>query len=433
MPSVMKRIIAAIGAGAVGQLINIVIQLFSLPLFLERWNPEIYGTWLILSSIPAYLSMADIGMTATAGNRMTMAVSRNDTPEANRIFHSATVFLLLICAVVLVISVPVTLWAPLTSLTNSDQRLALAALIAGVILNLLGGLCDALFRATNRYALGMMCGNLTRLLEWTGYMVGLFAFGTFAGVAICGLVVRLICLLLTIALSAAGGHTIKWHWRSAHLDEIRQMAKPAISFMAFPLANALSLQGITLLVGHFFGPATVAIFNTYRTISRVSVQLTGIFGHSLWVEFSTLYGKGDHSALQHLYRRAYLIGVGISAGLSVVLFFAAPSILQIWSHGQIPFEPWPMVLLLAYAAAGGFWHVPRVLLLATNQHVGLAQWALLAAATCIAMALAFRAPFGLEGACAAMLVSELMIAAICTRLAQQATPQPYSSNSQVRS
>jgi hypothetical protein len=65
----LRRIILGLGANAVGQAVSIVIQLFSLPLYLLYWDLSTYGTWIMLSAVPAYLSMADFGMVYTAGIR----------------------------------------------------------------------------------------------------------------------------------------------------------------------------------------------------------------------------------------------------------------------------------------------------------------------------------------------------------------------------
>ena len=78
----IRRIISGFGANAFGQTVSIVIQLFSLPLFLYYWDTSTYGAWLILSAVPAYLTMADVGMVNAAGNKMTMALGRSDTAEA---------------------------------------------------------------------------------------------------------------------------------------------------------------------------------------------------------------------------------------------------------------------------------------------------------------------------------------------------------------
>lgn len=421
MSPLLQRIIAALGANAFGQATNIVIQLASLPLFLHRWDVATYGTWLMLSAIPAYLSMADVGMVSTAGNRMTMAMGRGDTRQANAIFQSAMVFMLLACGGIATVALPWVLWAPIPGVLRWDERLALAALVLTVLLALFGGLAEAIFKSTGRYAQGTMLANVLRLAEWVGGMVGLFIGGTFAAVAIAGLLVRATGVLWMIWQSGKGPHPFSWGLRDAHIAEVRAMVTPAVSFMAFPLANALSFQGITLVVGHLFGPAMVAVFNTYRTLARVAVQVTGIFGHALWAELSQLYGRGGAPAVAGLYQRAAWIGAGLSVALSLVLYLVAPWLLQVWTHGRIGVQPTLMAILLVYAAAGGVWHVPRVLLMATNQHVGLAQWTLLAAALSLLLSWGLGSRIGLEGAGLAMLVSELGIAGVCVLLAQRMT------------
>lgn len=424
---------AALGANAFGQATNIVIQLASLPLFLHRWDVATYGTWLMLSAIPAYLSMADVGMVATAGNRMTMAMGRGDARQANAIFQSALVFMLLACGGLAVVSLPLVLWAPVPGLAEWDERLALAALVLTVLLALFGGLAEAIFRSTGRYAQGTMLATGLRLAEWLGGMIGLFVGGSFAAVAIAALLVRTAGVFGMIWWSGQGPHPFSWGLAEAHRAEVRAMATPAVSFMAFPLANALSFQGVTLVVGHLFGPAMVAVFNTYRTLARVAVQVTGTFGHALWAELSHLYGRGGAQAVAGLYRRSAWIGAGLSVGLSLVLYLVAPRLLHLWTHGRIGVQPTLIGILLVYAAAGGVWHVPRVLLMATNQHVDLAQWTLLAATLSLGLSWVLGQALGLEGAGLAMLLSELGIAGVCLVLAQRMTsphnptPQPIAS------
>ena len=73
--------------------------------------------------------------------------------------------------------------------------------------------------------------------------------------------------------------------------------------------------------------------------------------------------------------------------------------------------------MLVYAAIGGVWHIPRVLLMATNQHVNLAFWTLLAALLSVGLSWLFGHIFDLSGVAAAMVLSELFIAVICVYLA----------------
>lgn len=424
MSPLLARIVAAMGAGAFGQAVNVLIQLASLPLFLYRWDLPTYGTWLMLSALPAYLSMADVGMVSTAGNRMTMEMARDRVDVASAVFHSASVFMAITCLVTAMLATPAVLLFPLPGLTNIDERTALLALIYSVLLTLIGGLSDAMFRATGRYALGASLGTLVRLAEWLGWIAGLLIWGSFASVALCGLAARTGGVLVSVYISSRNAKGLRWGLSDASFAEVRAMVKPALSFMLFPLANAISFQGATLLVGHLFGTTVVALFNTYRTIARVAVQVTGTFGHALWAEFAHLFGQGGAHAVRALYMRSTWLGIAISVTLSLVLYGMAPWLLDVWTHGRIDFEPMLMSLLLAYAAVCGSWHVPRVLLMATNQHIALSAWVLAAAGGAAVLAYGLGHIWGITGVGMGILLAEMAIALVCIGLARRMMVRP---------
>jgi O-antigen/teichoic acid export membrane protein len=176
---------------------------------------------------------------------------------------------------------------------------------------------------------------------------------------------------------------------------------------------------MTLLVGQMFGPAVLAIFNTYRTLSRVTMQITAMFANSLWAELARLYGEGGADALRHLYARSARLCNLLAIAASVALLFASPHLLRIWTHGVIEMRWEFMALMLAYAAGAGLWNLPRVLLMSTNQHVGLAGWAVGMACFALVLAAAAGVQWGLTGVGAALLLSEIMIAIVCIVLARR--------------
>lgn len=415
-----RRVLAGMGANSVGMALTIGIQIGSLPLFLSTWDTATYGVWLMLSALPGYLSMADVGMVTAAGNRMTMAMGAGDTRQANHVFHSAQVFVVAVCVAIGLLTLPAIWLSPWPATTTPDEKLALMALCMGVLVAFFGGLSEQVFKSTQRYALGTMLGNTTRLAEWLGWMAGLLLVGSYTAVACGGLLLRVLSTLLSMGMAREGAHGLTWGTRQSSMAAVREMARPAVAFMAFPLANALSFQGVTLLVGGLLGPVAVAIFNTYRTLARTTVQATAIFSHALWPEFSRLFGQNARQALQRLAWRSTWISAAQAVLASAVLFALAPWILDLWTHGKIGFEPLVFGLLMAYAAVSGLWHVPRILLMATNRHGPLAVWSLVAGLLCVGLTAGLGGPLALPGVSAAMLASETFIALVCGWLARQA-------------
>jgi O-antigen/teichoic acid export membrane protein len=415
-----RRVVAAMGAGAFAQGVTIVTQLLSLPAFMSVWSTSQYGVWLMLSAIPVYLAMSDVGLVTAVGNQMTMSMGRGETAQANAVFHSATAFVAGVCLLMVLVMGSLAALLPQSLLTSFDARWALAALAAGAALTLAAGLSDAIFKATNRYSTGLWFGAALRLSEWAGWMFGLFWFGSFAAVAIGGLVLRLVGTLVMMYVAGRGGLGITWSCQSAAWPELRRLIKPAGGFVLMPVANGISFQGITLLVGHQFGPAAVGIFNTYRTLGRIAVQLSTVVSHSLWAEMSRLYGLGGAAAVSGIYKRANKLCAVLVLVISLLLIAFAPAILEVWTRGAIAFEPVLLGLLLACAAANGVSHVPRVMLFATNQHLALAAWSLGVAAFGLLAVWMCDAYWGLPGVGAFLLLGEAVLAAVAFALVWRA-------------
>lgn len=412
----VRRVIASTGSNAYAQAVTIGIQLVSLPLYLSRWDVATYGHWIALSALPSYLAMADVGMVTAAGNRMTMLIGEGSLRLANQVFQSALAFVLAVCgAAMLLVLAAAAAWPG----DATSTRLAVVLLSAAVVAALVGGLPEAIYKATHRYALGAALANTTRLLEWLGGLIGLWWFGDFVAVALGALAARVVCTLLMIVHSARSTPVFRWGLSDASRAEIGRCTRPAISFMAFPAANALNFQGMTLVVATVLGPTATVVFNSYRTIARVTVQATATFSLALWPEFSRLFGQGNLDALARLYHRSRWMGWALAAGASVIVFFAAPAMLSIWSKGQIAFSAPLMLMAMAYAATAGGWHVVRVLLLSTNEHSGLAWPFLVASALCVPLAWAMARWSGLIGVMATMLGLELAMLLLCSRLSKR--------------
>ncbi|MCR5865811.1 MAG: lipopolysaccharide biosynthesis protein [Aquincola tertiaricarbonis] len=423
--AVRARLARGIGANAFGQALSIAIQLASLPLFLGRWDLPTYGIWLMLSALPGYLSMADAGMVTAAGNRMTMAVGRGDVAQARTVFHSATVFVTGVCVAAGALLAAGLAWLPLPGLLQPPgAALAVGCLGAGVLVAFWGGLAHQLVRATGRNAQGEMATHLVRLAEWLGQLGGLFTFGSLLSTALGGLLMRVVGTAIAARLARRGSGSIDWGFARADAAVLRGLWRPAAGFMLIPAANALSLQGMTLLVGHLLGPAAVAVFNTYRTLARVVVQATSAFSFALWPEFARAYGAEGARGVAPLYHRARRTGLWIAAVAVAAVGLGSPWLLALWTHGKIEFLLAPMGAMLAYATVASATHVPRVLLLSTSRHEGLVWAGIASAVAGLLVASQLTSWSGLLGAALAMALADALAGAAALRGADRLLREP---------
>jgi hypothetical protein len=86
--SVKRRLTLGFISNWISRLASTIIQLVQVPVFLHFWSVPLYGEWMIVNSIPSYLSFSNIGFGTVAGNEMTMMVAREDRAGALRVFQS---------------------------------------------------------------------------------------------------------------------------------------------------------------------------------------------------------------------------------------------------------------------------------------------------------------------------------------------------------
>jgi O-antigen/teichoic acid export membrane protein len=413
--SIARRIASGAGAYGYAQAVSIGTQLVSLPLFLYHWDMATYGYWLALTALPFYLSLADAGISTASSNQMIGLIAQGRKARAADVFQSAVAFLSSTSLLVLLL-VAATLWLlPATTLQAPHWKPVLMLLSISVVLSLFCSLAEVIYKATGGYAAGTYLVTTGRLVDWAGGMVGLVLTKSFIGVAASAMLARLAYTLLGIWLSQRRTDFLCWGVRRASLADIKAAAAPGMLFLSLSLTNALSLQGFTLLVAATLGPAATAVFNTYRTVARIVVQVTNALSNPLWPELTALKGQQDDGAFWKLYRRANRLGLLIAAAGALLVYLVSPWLLDAWTHGHIPFTPTSMALFLAYAAVCSATQVPRVVLMSINRHGGLAWQSLAAAVVSLGVAwLAWRSA-GMAGVVGAMLLGEALVWFTATR------------------
>lgn len=408
-----SRILKSLGANAYGQIIAVGIQIISIPLFLHFWGVAKYGEWLILSAIPAYLSMSDIGFASVAGNRMTMLNAENKREEVVRVYQSGWKLISSISLVSTVVIVFVVFLVnpsellKIKKISDSDVQIVLLLLAMQVIIILQGGLLSAGFRAIGKNALGIMFSNTIRLMEWmsAAIVMGL-QYGPVA-VAMTFLICRIIGTAITWLVLDKLASWLKVGFSHSNKGIIRELLKPAIAFMAFPLGLALSLQGALLVIGALLGPVSVVIFSTYRTLSRLLIQAITIVNQATWPEISAAYGTKNYSLARRLHRKGFSLAFWLGLIGVFVVGLLGEWFVGIWTQNKLPSQPVLLWILLVVSYINILWQSSWVLLMATNKHVQTAKIFLVTNVFSLVFIAVIASEFGIEWAAASLIFAEL--------------------------
>ncbi len=416
--SLKRRLIAGFGANTFSRLSTTLTQIFSVPVFLSHWGVHLYGEWILLNTIPSYLGLSDVGFGSVAGNEMTMLAATEDLEQALVVFQSVWVLttvitsvlgMLLIAAVWLL---PLGRWLHMHAISNGDAKIIVVLLGLAVLLGMQETLFQAAFRCVGKYPLGTMAKSLVVLAAFLSTMVGVGMHLSPVPVAELYVGANAIGVFALWLLLKHEVPWIRFGVRHAQWAVIRRLTGPALSFMSFPLVNALNLQGILVVIGYVMGPIAVVTFNTARTISRSAAQGMNLINNAIWPEMSAAFGTGAMDVARMLHRRACQLSLLLCLTITLGVALFGDWIWKIWTVGKVPTDPLLLNIMLLQMLVSAFWFTSSVVPMATNQHQRMARAML--TATCLALVLAWllmHVPaLGLRGAAIALVAGDLFTA-----------------------
>lgn len=361
-------------ANTYSMLTTIISQLAGVLILLHSWGGQLYGEWLVLSAIPIYLSLVNLGYASSIANDMTTRIAHDDQEGTLVAFHSlialisVTALAAAVIAGIALIIFPVAGWLHLAGLSASSVRWVLILLAIEVLIQLFGGISSAGYRAAGEYGLGATLNATVILFQnvaiWSAALSG---FGI-VGAAVAFLSVRVTGTLIVTGILLRRHPWLRLGFGRARLGYIRLLLTPSIASLMIPISNALKNQGLLLVVNALLGPISVVMFSVLRTLTRLSLRLVSVVSRSIEPEVARAEGNKNRA----LQRRLYLAGLRGSLWLSVLagiaLFFFGNVILKVWTYGEVPMHQTLFFLLLVASVISAIWSVPLTMLHALNRH-----------------------------------------------------------------
>ena len=408
------RLIRGVSANGLGQIVTVLIQIVSVPIFLKSWGNELYGEWLILSAIPTYLSLSDMGFTTAAANEMNMKVAENNRSAASEIFQSMrlliTIISLTLSSIVILVTsfLPVNTFLNVTHLNRFEVLCVISALTLYVLTGMQKSLVMAAFRCDGNFAFGVTYGSLLRLLEYVG-VTTVVLLG--ASPVIAALVFWLICtfslFLMVFSLSKKSPWLFASHNNAVNWKTITGLVKPAMASMCFPLSTAINNQGITIAIGSILGPKDVVVFSTLRTLSRLALQVMVMIKDATSPEISSAYARNDMMIARKLHRYSCQFSLWLGLIFIALIAFSGKWIIQTWTHGIVKFDFVLLCIMLSSVLISSFWYISIAVLTSTNNHQKAAIWYLIGTLLSLGLAITTLPKLGLNGAAISLAFADI--------------------------
>lgn len=406
------RLVMGLGATTIGPIVTGFVQLGTVPLLLHAWGAAKYGDWLILSAVPSYLTLSDLGFGDASRSDMSMRVAVGDQEGALQTFQSSWVLATVVSLTSLLIAligvwwIPWQHWLKLSSVSDLQAATVMIILGAQVVVSQQNGVTESGYRSDGHYATGEFWSGMLRLAEAVTATAVAVLGGSLLAVASTYLIVRCVGSIAYVLLLRRLSPWIRYGISHARLKTIRQLAAPAFGFMALPVGYALNLQGIVLVIGARLGPIAVVSFSTLRTLCRVNSQLIGLIKRALWPELSKAFGEGNIPLARRLHRHACQASLGLSVVGGLLLWVFGPHIYRFWIRGNVSFDATCFGVLLLVVVTNSFWDTSSIIPMSINAHCRIAIMYMVAATVSLGLAWILVRPLGITGAAIALFATD---------------------------
>ncbi len=418
-PSLRARLFQGLGAQGFGQAAQFLIRFSEVPLLLSFWGIQLYGEWLMLSAIPTYLSIGDGGFASAACRDMTMRTAAEDRKGALSVFQSTWSLLLMVSLAMCVLAflcvafLPLRDWLGFEVMTRRQVQIVLLLLTGHVLIGFQGGLINGGFWVAGRYPLGMTLTATIQLLEFVGLAAAVALGGGPIGAATGFLSGRAVGTIIMWLYQHRVSPWLSHGFVHATLGEIKRLTAPAFASLAFPLGNALNIQGIRLVVGLALGAAAVSVFVPLRTMTNLALQPRAIINRLIEPELGLAFGAGDLPLIRSFFIKSCRLSFWACLLSVLVVGGLGGWILPIWTSGKIAMH-WPaFILLLAGVPLNALWYTALMLPYSTNRHGRAAIFYILVYGIfALGLSYVLSFPLGVGGAGLALLLAECGMALI---------------------
>lgn len=399
------RILRAIGAEGVGQLLNVAVRLLLVPLFLAAWGPQTYGEWLILTAVAGWFSLADLGGQLYFINRMTEAWAQHKLDEFQKIFATGLFFfgvssaVLMSLAAALLTAPVIPNWLGIQRTDSDVVYWVLIIMCLRVLASLPLGLLLGVYRATGAQATSVMYGNLMLLVQLIAGAAVLMSNGGMVLMAlteVLGLFIVSSVVIFDLRRRMPAGVRLFWPIHP-QMSILQNAWSPSLHFLSIQLAMAVMIQGSVIVVAKAMGPLEVVVFSIMRTIANLVSRFLGMMAHSAWPEFTRLHSQGENQRFQELFHTILLAST--LAGLlflGLVQLFGN-QLFELWLGKQLPYETQSMLMMGALVVFTNTWTLGGNLLMATNRHHDYARVQLPVNVIALGAAYLGGRAFGMEG------------------------------------
>lgn len=316
---------------------SVMISLIMVPLTISYINPSRYGIWLTISSMVAWVSFFDIGLTQGLRNKFAGAKAEGDDDKAQVYVSTAYALLGLAFLAVWLIFLsinPLLNWAKLLGV--SMEMRAEVSILAVIVFTYF--CLQFVLRIITTILTADQNPSKVALIDFSGQLLSLLFIFLLMKTSE-GSLIRLgiaLCLSPLLVLTAANifffrgtYHKYRPRWSKVKLSCSKDLLNLGLFFFVIQIAFIIQFQTANIIIAQNFSTADVVSYNVVYKYFGILEMIMVIFVAPFWSASTEAFLKGEISWIKSSVKYYHLLNL-LLMGMSIIMLLLASKVYDLW-------------------------------------------------------------------------------------------------------
>jgi O-antigen/teichoic acid export membrane protein len=410
------RIFQAVLTGLAGRGVGVIVSFISIPLTVRYLGAERYGVWVTISTLLAWLNIADLGL----GSGLTNALSECYGKDRRDLAQSyvATTFWVLVGVAsalggVFLFAWPWLDWRALFNVRSVQAQMEVApAMALAITIFLLNFPLSIVAKIYGAYQEGAIANSWATAGNFASLLALLAATRVEGGLVWLVAAVSGTLLLVTAAnvlwLFVRHKPWLMPRVSAIRRESVRRLVGTGGMFFVVQIAAMLIMQTDNVIIAHYLGANQVTPYSvTWRLFSYATLLQVLIFP-SLWPAYAEAFARKDRYWIQRTFRVHIVLGTLLTAVCVLPLVFYGQKIIAIWAGS----EAVPPLALLVWMSSWSMIYASMTavacILNGSGRVRGQMIYGMMTAIVNIVLSIALVVPYGITGIITATVIAYLV-------------------------
>lgn len=407
----MKNLIKNSAFNLSSYFVNFIIGIITVPIFINKLTPELYGIFIVLLSLLGYYGLMDIGLGQAVIKFIAEYESKKDYDSISRFIFTSTVFYLIFASLgtftLYALSQNLLIILKIPDKFIPDSNLAVKIFAFGFFFSMLSTNFSSIFQGFQQYNITSKINIIINILLYTTSIIGLYYGGKLIFLSITFSLFYFLSFLTYIYLLIKQHRIIvkkiKYDYRS-----LKELFSFSTFFFLSKILNTFGNYLIQFNISIILNPLAVTYYVVPRKLVNSIAAFIGSGSAVLFPKVSELSGNNRKEEIIKLYYQSSKIISFLAFPIFFIFFIFSKEILIIWVGNDLANKTYIIMYLISFQILiGVLTIVPNNFLLGLGQTKIQGKYSFITTIIILISMPLFTYYFNVEGTVIALIISSV--------------------------